>query len=437
MIKKSSVEAFLHEKREKARLHRLWSQQAKSRKPSGVQSPYSSSTMNAFRENFPEIGQTKKNRERISVRVPETFSILDEPKEALKAIYSLVQENDKYGNIGSLYFNHAELLTYDLAAEKILDHLADEIRKERRIQKRKLNLQGAFPHNEQASRFIRAIGIIRTLGLEARYLKESERDQLEIFDRVDNRAVREIRRASETTSRDIAVQRFTDHINNCLKRTGYQLTPEGSQDLGVISGEVIDNAVEHSGGDGWVIAGYLDTLNPENVCEIAIFNFGRSMAATLSDLPKDHFTRQLIQPYLDFHMKKGIFEESWTQEDLLTVIALQEKISCKNNSDEDTRGSGTIDLIEFFQKLYEVCGSMCDSKPKMAILSGNTHIIFDGKYFLKPDRRGRGVIAFNNENSLNSKPDRNYVSRLKGLPFPGTAVCIRFPMQEYQIESSS
>jgi len=71
----------------------------------------------------------------------------------------------------------------------------------------------------------------------------------------------------------------------------------------------------------------------------------------------------------------------------------------------------------------------------MAILSGRTHILFDGSYSLEPGADGLNIIAFNRENDLNLKPDPKYFTDLGGAAFPGTAVCVRFALQASEVES--
>jgi hypothetical protein len=68
----------------------------------------------------------------------------------------------------------------------------------------------------------------------------------------------------------------------------------------------------------------------------------------------------------------------------------------------------------------------------MAILSGNTHIMFDGAYKMKNDPTGRQVIAFNQNNDLNEPPDDKYVTHLGKANFPGVIIGIRFPMATSQ-----
>ena len=425
-----SVEEFLHRKREKRRLARLKTKQPRQLEKHGR---YTSYALRMMRKVRPTHTDSNKSTDEVRIGIPTTFSIIDDPERALDVFENLVSQNDRYRRIRKLFFDHSKLVAYDLASEQILDHLSDEIRKERDGQKPQLRHQGAFPTDERCARFIKGIGIIRKLGLDSRYLSDQEKDKLEIFDRSDSSAFRELKKASEKTTRDTAIEMFVEHFDKCLGHSGFELTAEGRQELGVVTGEVIDNAIEHSKGDGWVVAGYLDTSDDAFSCEIAIFNFGHSMAETLSDLPDDHFTTKQIAPYIDEHKTRGLFRRGWTEDDLRTLVALQENISSKNSSTLDTRGSGTIDLIEFFQGVYDECGSKCESMPKMAILSGSTHILFDGRYRLSPDSSGRNVIAFNESNTLEAPPDRSCITHLSDHFFPGTIVSIQYPLPEKQL----
>ena len=81
-------------------------------------------------------------------------------------------------------------------------------------------------------------------------------------------------------------------------------------------------------------------------------------------------------------------------------------------------------MIEFFSDL-------ASGKPQMAVVSGKTHILFDGKYRISPVNVGsetRKVIAFNASNSLLERPDPNYVRSLQ-YHFPGTLVSLKFQLK--------
>ena len=51
------------------------------------------------------------------------------------------------------------------------------------------------------------------------------------------------------------------------------------------TGEILNNAEDHSGSDDVVITGYLDNSNSTHLCEIAIFNFGKTIAETFREMP--------------------------------------------------------------------------------------------------------------------------------------------------------
>ena len=123
------------------------------------------------------------------------------------------------------------------------------------------------------------------------------------------------------------------------------------------------------------------------------------------------FAYQAVSPYVEKHRASEFFASGWDEKNLLTLVALQGDVSSKNTSEDDTRGNGTVEMIEFFDKIsHELSPS--DSSPEMAIISGSSHIRFDGTYSLGDDDSERKVIAFNQPNDLNHPPDKEYVSNL-------------------------
>ena len=72
-----------------------------------------------------------------------------------------------------------------------------------------------------------------------------------------------------------------------------------------------------------------------------------------------------------------------------------------------------------------------DKVSGMAIISGNTQILFDKEAFLRYNKEGK--IAFNEENSLESVPDSKYVRKIKSF-YPGTLISIRFVLQKNYLE---
>lgn len=195
---------------------------------------------------------------------------------------------------------------------------------------------------------------------------------------------------------------------------------------------------EHSGENNWRIVGYLDRDDCNRVCEVVIYNFGLTIAETFNKLEVDDFAKKNVNEYVNKHHAKKLFGENWTPDDLTTLVALQGRISSKNHPDDDTRGHGTVDLIEFFQEIMDGHdGAECKEQAKMCILSGHTHIRFDRKYRMGKDRDGRDTIAFNDENDLSRPPDSKYVRHLKRCHFPGTLIAIRFVLPERATEEVS
>jgi len=73
---------------------------------------------------------------------------------------------------------------------------------------------------------------------------------------------------------------------------------------------------------------------------------------------------------------------------------------------------------------------------KMCVMSGRTHILFDGKYKMKRTSQGR-IVAFNEDNDLSRLPDRQYVRHIDE-GFPGTLISLQFFLdQEYLREISN
>ena len=181
----------------------------------------------------------------------------------------------------------------------------------------------------------------------------------------------------------------------------------------------------------WAIQGYLDTQLPAPMCEIVIFNFGRSIAESLEQLPPQSYTRIQTERYLDLHKTGNFFRRGWRREDLFTLIALQGNVSSKNYSETDTRGNGTVDLIEFFQGMQAECAVGANGTPgnaRMVIVSGSTYVLFDGKYQMRANAEGNRIIAFNGANDLRERPDSTYVRQLEGVCFPGTVICLKFAL---------
>jgi hypothetical protein len=423
-----STTAFLAKKRLKKRLHRaqvLADRERRNRDPLDVRVKYDPTSLIGWLSKALSIKDVARGAQ-LSISIPKDFSVIKSPDEVVKALARLVTIT-KRPEVRSIMFDHSRMETYDLAAEQAIDTIASDIHLTTRIAGRQMRLMGRYPSSSDGRRFLRSIGIIKYLKVSHEFLTEEEQSDLEIY-------VAHRRQGSEdvvfgrSDRKSEETRRFVDHINKCLARNGRRLSGEGIEKLSMYTGEVLANAEEHSQRGEWLLAGYLDNAAEGHFCEIAVLSFGKTIAATFRELDLDSYPMRQVGPYVVAHGERGFFSQGWGPDDLLTLVALQGGISCRNESDEMTRGQGTIDLITFFEKMHEECQGKDVKGCQMAIFSGHTHILFDGTHKLKRDSTGRDVIAFNKLNSLEDPPDDNYVRHVESA-FPGTAISIRFPLQ--------
>lgn len=365
-----------------------------------------------------------------SIELPKIFSVIHEPEAFLKSIYKLASgELSKLQKITVNYFKVAQL---DLAASSILDFLIMELQYKK---KGRLKLQGYLPNDLVAKRYVRATGIIKNLDIKDHLLDSEEEKLHRVFSMRSKRSMTNVNLDSKGW-KEFAIEDFVKHINLCLKDHDKRLTKDARRELTKYTGEILNNAEDHSGYDEVVITGYLDNSNSTHWCEIAIFNFGKTIAQTFREMPDSSYTHGEINRYISKHQKESWFGQEWTKDNLLTLVALQGHISSKNLHKDQDRGQGTVDLINFFQRIHKQCVDIekNNSRVEMAILSGSTHVYFDGTYSMQEDSTGRKVIAFNQDNDLHQKPDSKYVKNLHHLSFPGTVISIRFPMKHENIE---
>ncbi|MDD5461986.1 MAG: hypothetical protein PHG00_10215 [Methylococcales bacterium] len=370
------------------------------------------------------------NKQIKRVELPEIFSVIHQPEDFLKSLYKF--NFSDLGKLQKITVDHSKVIQLDLAAESILDFLIMELKK---TKKGAFQLEGYLPDDSEASRYVRATGIIKNLDIKDQLL-DSEQEKLHrVFKMRSKRLAQNVSLDSKGW-KERAIEDFVEHINLCLKDHNKRLTRKAQGELAKYTGEILNNAEDHSGYDEVVITGYLDNSNSRHWCEIAIFNFGKTIADTFREMPDISYTHEEIDGYIKAHQGKNLFGQEWTKDNLLTLVALQGHISSKNLHKDHDRGQGTVDLIEFFQRIHRQCVEQDNSMAEMAILSGSTHIYFNGKYTMQENSTGgRKVIAFNRTNDLNQKPDSEYVKNLHKLSFPGTVISIRFPMKHENTES--
>lgn len=381
----------------------------------------------------PKLPKLYGEGNRLTLNVPRRFSLIDNPEETLFFIANVafVSKLISGKKLKGVEFNHTDVGVHDLGAEILLGVAALELQTIAELRRVNLTLSGKYPAHTRKARLIRKMGVVKKLRI-ASAIDTSELKDIKIFDEKGSKELHVEPGAKDAKNR--IVTKFVDHINDCLLATERVLTESAKGDLVNFLGEIVGNAEDHSGAKSWHICGYLDDcdeLQPDEIrfCEIVIYNFGKSFADTFVELPADSYAVSLVKPYLDHHSARRLFSKQWAKTDLLTLAALQSNISCKNIDENSDRGQGTVDLIEFFQKVARECVTERSKEAKMVLITGSTHITFDEKYQIQKDEFGREIIAFNESNDLNEVPDRNYVSHLSQVRFPGALIAIRFPLK--------
>lgn len=364
---------------------------------------------------------------------PKIFSLHHNPQESLRALFRIAKyarSNHKILRI-NVYLGNVEVM--DLAADSLLGILLKEMKNES-FGVRNSQIRGSYPSSPEIRREMEEIGTVKVLKTDPG--KENvevdfSRDDVKVYRHRESGV--EISRSIDSPETVEKVTReFSDHVDRCLKTIGQELNEAGRRNLCGYVGEVLTNAQEHAGFTDWTIVGYLDAN--AKVFKVVVINFGDSYEDTFLSLDKSTYTWKQVGGYVGRHSEPAQRRFGMSVGTLVTVAALQERISSKNVSSASTRGQGTVQMIEFFQRIYDL-GSEKGAPVEMALISGSTHISFDGSYKLSRDERtGRNAIAFNKDNSLNQLPDGKVVKTMPGVSFPGTIISISFPLaKEMQI----
>lgn len=242
---------------------------------------------------------------------------------------------------------------------------------------------------------------------------------------------------SYAQKREVDITKMVDYIIDCLGKVNRNLTSDAETNLYKVIGEIIINAEEHSTTTKRYAIGYFEEKNDEGrhygIFNLSILNFGATIYDTFkSNNCKNISVKEQMADLSEKFTKNGFFKKAkFEEETLWTLYALQEGVTRKK---EWQRGNGTIRFIESFFNLKG--NTFCDSKSKMIIISGNTRIIFDGKYkIVEKMRNGETykMMTFNEAGNIEDVPDDKYVMYADNK-FPGTIITARIFIDEYNTE---
>lgn len=379
--------------------------------------------------------------------VPPIFSIVENPGASYKFIREV---------FGALLFQtHREIVMdyslcqrVDLGAQVLLDIIQLDIisffkkcRRHKKTSPKVIGIGGRNVKKEDISKMLFSVGSPAIHNDDQRDFPDIIPYKLCVYERPPDLDSTEASR-----QKDIDTTTLVDYVLDCLSRMGKHLTPERLDDLCTVISEILINAEEHSSNQKRFSIGYFQETNGTDehygVFRLAILNFGDNIYSKFKDpdCPNKDIIKNMKQLSKDY-TSKGFFKwKKFEEETLWTLYSLQEGVTTVSKKLYKKRGNGSIRFIESF---FNLKGSQTvDEISKMAILSGNTSIIFDGKYGIVDKYNDKDekfqVMTFNESGNIADLPDKEFVKFVKE-DFPGTMISARILFNEddfkYEIES--
>lgn len=423
----SNKEAAISTKRWRKEIRRRSLRKARARNSTVTEEDGKRSYRSQILDLF--VPERSKARLKLAARqfvAPSVFSVSRNSSECIKFFRDIV-EYSRTARRPRIVLDQRRIRDLGLGADSILGVILSEIKQELRFVYGTY-IKGYKPKSKEIQKIMDEVGSVRALFMD---VEEEIRITFDSKAKVFRHRHRPSDQGQETASFDPSssvISEFSDHLNQSLSIIGRKLSVDGRSSFCHYAAEVIDNVKEHAGLNEWVVVGYSDPEAKIPTYRCVIFCFGKTIAQTFQELPEDSYPRRLIEPYLRIHRGGALFTEDWREEDLITLIALQGDVSSKSIDESSDRGQGTVELIEFFQKICGECG-LRGLPTEMNIISGGTRIRYDGRYSMQfREDLNRDVIAFNFENDLLKRPDRTAVVSQKGSNFPGTLITVELPL---------
>lgn len=381
--------------------------------------------------SFRKKTRFRKNSENeVIVKIPEVFSLIRNPDACIE-VYCNIMNAFYKNDLDGMYFDHTYCRELEIGASTVMDVFVMNLEKHKKNQGIEFSLAGRLPIEEKCKTMLIVSGIIKHLEF-----KEIEQETMDSYpgeirrlDLISGGKSTSTYRVNHSLTSDIVATKVAHYFEECLTTQGLGIKPEGKAYIGQLVGETINNCQLHSGdfSQFYTLGHYFSEDGAGyGECQIVIFNFGQTIYEGLKHNALDSSTVNDLQEITKLHTNKGLFKfNHWDEEVLWTLYALQDGVSREKSEEDPDRGTGTVKLIESFQNI----GATLKGKiAEMSIISGSTHIYFDGKYTIKREKRNneyRDIIAFNEKNDLEDVPDKNYVKKLNNY-FPGTIICLDF-----------
>jgi hypothetical protein len=369
------------------------------------------------------------------IKIPKNFSLIDNSDESYFFIKKIVKSilSLKYKKIE---IDYSECKNIDLGAQIYLDIiLKDIIKFINRCNSSPINspkfpeIGGIEINNDNIMKMLFSVGSPAIHTNNQKQFDDIIAYKLCIHNKRSNANKKKNLQRKEIDSTELM-----DYVIQSLDRVGKKLTMEKIEDFSTVIGEILINAEEHSTTQHRFSTGYFQEhlIGKEHfgIFNLIIINFGETIYQKfISPNCKNFDILEKMKELSEKYTKKKIFSDSFNEESLWTLYALQEGITSVSK-ERYKRGNGSIRFIESFFNIKGVNGTN-DNISRMTILSGNTNITFDGTYSIANKGEFK-VMTFNKTGNIEDKPDKKYVKHVKNY-FPGTLISAKILINEDDI----
>lgn len=371
----------------------------------------------------------EKYRETKIIDVPRIFSLVDNSKESFEFIQNVIN-SIYHSKVGILLLDYKNCKEIHLGAQVYLDVLLRDIFRYSKMVSAKFpednRLKNVIPrnlNNEDIRKLLFSIGSFAIHRKKIVKYEDIVPYQLCEFKKNDSASI-----LFNIEKKEEHVTTMVQYVIDSLAKLDKELTSDSIDNLSIIIGEILINAEEHSTNKHRFSIGYFQEHKRKNeqygIFNLVILNFGE----TIYDKFKDPYCQRpdIVQEMKNLSQKytsNNLFGAEIKEETLWTLYALQEEVTSVSPEKNIKRGNGSIKFIESFFSLKGE-GDQLDNISRLAVLSGNTSIVFDGKYSIKEKiKNGENfkVMTFNHSGNISEKPDPNYVKFVKNH-FPGTLI---------------
>ncbi len=374
--------------------------------------------------------------------IPKNFSVIENSEESYTTLRQMISafllENSP------VRFDYSKCQHIELNTQVLFDIILKDIVKFQKICKsvnrQKHNLfpilVGAYNiNNPNVQKLLFSVGSPVELGIQENMFSDIEKYKLRIHSNL-----KEKNEQKRRNQKELDTSEMLDYVISCLKRMHKKLTPTKLDDLANVIGEILINAEEHSTTQCRFSIGYFkeesNLNNHFGLFRLVILNFGKTIYEKFKsdDCPNKNIVNRMNELSNSYTKRLLIFPGKFEEESLWTLYALQEGVT-SISQDSYKRGNGSIRFIESF---FNIKGSQDDDNiSRMTIISGNTQIVFDGKYGIRNKTNERGemfkVMTFNQTGNIEDKPDIDYVKYTKYY-FPGTMICANILLNDDDIK---